>query len=41
VVHLDTSAIKQLGWTARIPIEQGVRRTVRYLRENAALLNRH
>jgi UDP-glucose 4-epimerase len=41
VVHLDTSAIKQLGWTARIPIEQGVRRTVRYLRDNAALLNRH
>jgi len=40
VVHLDTSAIKHLGWTARIPIEQGVRRTVRYLRDNAALLAR-
>ena len=40
VVHLDTSAIKQLGWTAQIPIEQGVRRTVRYLRDNPALLSR-
>ena len=38
VVRLDNSAIKQLGWTARTPIEHGVRRTVRYLRDNAVLL---
>jgi UDP-glucose 4-epimerase len=40
VVHLDTASIKQLGWTARIPIEGGVRRTVRYLRSNPSLLSR-
>jgi UDP-glucose 4-epimerase len=39
-VHLDTSAIKGLGWMARIPIEQGVRRTARYLRDNAAIRSR-
>lgn len=40
VVHLDTTAIKQLGWTAKIAIELGVRRTVRYLRDNADILSR-
>jgi UDP-glucose 4-epimerase len=40
VVRLDTTAIKQLGWMAKFPIETGVRRTVRYLRDNASLLSR-
>jgi hypothetical protein len=35
-VHLDTCAIKQLGCTARIPVEHGVQ----YLHNNAWLLAR-
>lgn len=30
-VHLDTARMKRLGWSARVPIADGVRRTVRYL----------
>jgi UDP-glucose 4-epimerase len=39
-VHLDTSRMKGLGWSARISIEEGIRATVRYLVENPALLDR-
>lgn len=33
-VHLDVSKIKQLGWTPQVGIEEGIRRTVRFLKEN-------
>ena len=33
-VHLDTARMKRLGWSARVPIAEGVRRTVRYLLEH-------
>lgn len=37
-VHLDTSRIKQAGFRPRISIEEGIRRTVRYLQANPWLL---
>jgi len=39
LVHLDTSKIKSLGWTPQTSIEEGIRRTVRYLKANPHLLN--
>lgn len=39
-VHLDTARLKALGWTPTISIEEGIRRTVRSLRENEYLLGR-
>ena len=39
-VHLDISKISALGWTPSISIEQGILRTVDYLKENAQLLNK-
>lgn len=38
LVHLDTTKLKQLGWQPQTPIEEGIRRTVRFLRENPFLL---
>jgi UDP-glucose 4-epimerase len=38
LVHLDTSRIKALGWKPETSIEEGLRRTVRYLRERPRLL---
>jgi UDP-glucose 4-epimerase len=38
VVHLDTSRIKELGWSPRISIEEGIRATTRFLMENPRLL---
>jgi UDP-glucose 4-epimerase len=38
LVHLDTSLIKSLGWRPMTPIEESIRRTVRFLVANPALL---
>jgi UDP-glucose 4-epimerase len=40
LVHLDTSKIKKLGWKPETSIEEGIRRTVRYLKDNPQLLER-
>ncbi len=37
-VHLDISRIKREGFTPRISIQEGIRRTVRYLLKNPGLL---
>ena len=38
LVHLDTGRIKALGWRPETSIEEGIRRTVRYLRDRPQLL---
>ena len=38
-IFLDTSRIRALGWRPQVGIEEGVRRTVAYLRENAWVLD--
>jgi UDP-glucose 4-epimerase len=38
LVHLDTSRLKSLGWKPETSIEEGIRRTVRYLDRNRHLL---
>jgi UDP-glucose 4-epimerase len=38
LVHLDTGRMKNLGWKPETSIEEGIRRTVRYLRSNPGLL---
>ena len=38
LVHLDTSKMKALGWKAETSIEESIRRTVRFLRDNPHLL---
>jgi len=38
-VHLDTSRIKNIGWTPKILIEEGVRATTRFLIENPHVLD--
>jgi UDP-glucose 4-epimerase len=38
LVHLDTTKLKALGWQPETSIEEGIRRTTRYLRENPFLL---
>lgn len=38
LVHLDTTRLKSLGWKPETSIEEGLRRTVRYLLENRQLL---
>jgi UDP-glucose 4-epimerase len=40
VVHLDTSRIKELGWSPHISIEEGIRATTRFLMENPRLLEK-
>jgi UDP-glucose 4-epimerase len=40
LVQLDTSKIKNLGWKPETSIEEGIRRTVRYLKQNPKLLER-
>ena len=39
-IFLDTKAIRQLGWQPRLTIEQGVKKTVRYLQANYQALAR-
>jgi UDP-glucose 4-epimerase len=39
LVHLDTSRIKALGWQPMTSIEESIRRTVRFLMANPALLD--
>jgi UDP-glucose 4-epimerase len=34
MVHLDTARMKSLGWAPKIPIEDGIRATVRHLVEH-------
>jgi UDP-glucose 4-epimerase len=38
-VHLDVSRVQQAGFDPQVPIEQGIRRTVRYLLKNSWLLD--
>jgi len=38
IVHLDTQRMKALGWSPETSIQEGIRRTVRYLVANPALL---
>jgi UDP-glucose 4-epimerase len=38
LVQLDTSKIKSLGWKPETSIEEGIRRTVRYLKEHSHIL---
>ncbi|MCU0783289.1 MAG: NAD-dependent epimerase/dehydratase family protein [Verrucomicrobia bacterium] len=38
LVHLDTTRIKALGWHPETSIEEGIRRTVHYLRDHPHLL---
>ncbi len=38
LVHLDTSRMKSLGWKPETPIEEGIRRTVRFLRRHPQIL---
>jgi UDP-glucose 4-epimerase len=37
-VHLDTTKLKALGWRPHVPIERGIRNTVRYLQAHPQLL---
>lgn len=39
LVHLDTTRLKHLGWQPRVSIEEGIRRTARFLQQNPFLLN--
>ncbi len=38
-VHLSIEKLKELGWKTTLSIEEGIRKTVRYLKENESLLN--
>lgn len=38
-VHLDTSSLKGLGWSAKVSIEESIRQTVRYLLDHPELLD--
>ncbi len=38
MVHLETAKLKALGWQPKVSIEEGLRRTVRFLRAHAYLL---
>lgn len=40
LVHLDITKVKECGFQPRVSIEQGIRRTVRYLLNNEWLLDR-
>jgi UDP-glucose 4-epimerase len=39
LVHLDTSRMKTLGWRPETSIEEGLRRTVRYLQQQPQILS--
>ena len=38
LVYLDTAKLKALGWRPEVSIEEGIRRTVRFLKQNPYLL---
>jgi len=38
LVHLDTTKMKGLGWRPETNIDQGIRKTIRFLRENPQIL---
>lgn len=38
-VHLDIEKLKKLGWKTSLSIEEGIRKTVKYLKENDSLLS--
>ena len=38
LVHLDTTKLKGMGWRPEVSIEEGIRRTARFLRDNPFLL---
>ncbi len=40
LVHLDITKLQTLGWSPKTSIEEGIRRTVLYLKENPELLER-
>jgi len=40
IVHLDITKLKNLGWQPKTSIEEGIRRTVRYLVQNPEALER-
>mgnify|MGYP005628502157 CR=1 FL=1 len=40
LVHLDISKLQKLGWKPKTPIEEGVRKTVKYLMENPEAFER-
>lgn len=39
-VHLDTTRLKALGWRPQVSIEQGIRNTVRYLKQHPELFEK-
>jgi UDP-glucose 4-epimerase len=39
LVHLNTAKLKAMGWQPEVSIEEGIRRTARFLRENPFLLD--
>lgn len=41
LVHLDIGKLQKLGWCPKTSIEEGIRRTVRYLKENPQALERN
>jgi UDP-glucose 4-epimerase len=41
VVHLDTTKIRKFGWHSPVSVEEGIRRTVRYLLNNRHILTQH
>ena len=38
LVHLDTTKLKALGWKPKTSIEEGIRRTVQYLKQHPKVL---
>ena len=41
IIQLDTRKINSLGWRPRLNIEEGVIKTVRFLRQNEWVLSNH
>ena len=39
-VHLDIGKLEKAGWKPKVSIEEGIRRTARYLLENPEILRR-
>jgi UDP-glucose 4-epimerase len=40
LVHLDITKLQTLGWQPKTSIEEGIRKTVRYLLQHPEALNR-